>query len=67
MFCFCRLFIPNTGVGSYQSYWYGGEDADQDGDGKEDFYGAEDFYGGRTGPLEKFYLFIYFLFTSVRF
>ena len=21
----------------------------------------EDFYGGRTGPLEKFYLFIYFL------
>ena len=22
---------------------------------------AEDFYGGRTGPLEKFYLFIYFL------
>ena len=20
----------------------------------------EDFYGGRTGPLEKFYLFIYF-------
>ena len=25
----------------------------------EDF--AEDFYGGRTGPLEKCYLFIYFL------
>ena len=22
----------------------------------------EDFYGGWTGPLEKFYLFIYFLF-----
>ena len=22
---------------------------------------AEDFYGGRAGPLEKFYLFIYFL------
>ena len=22
----------------------------------------EDFYGGRTGPLEKFYLFIYFNF-----
>ena len=22
----------------------------------------EDFYGGRTGPLEKLYLFIYFLF-----
>ena len=22
---------------------------------------AEDFYGGRTGPLEKFYLFIHFL------
>ena len=22
---------------------------------------AEDFYGGLTGPLEKFYLFIYFL------
>ena len=21
----------------------------------------EDFYGGRTGPLENFYLFIYFL------
>ena len=21
----------------------------------------EDFYGGRTGPLEKFYVFIYFL------
>ena len=21
---------------------------------------AEDFYGGRTGPLEKFYLFIFF-------
>ena len=24
----------------------------------------EDFYGGRTGPLEKFYLFIFFLMIS---
>ena len=24
----------------------------------------EDFYGGRTGPLEKFYLFIYYFFVN---
>ena len=27
----------------------------------------EDFYGGRTGPLEKFYLFIYLLFILIYF
>ena len=27
----------------------------------------EDFYGGRTGPLGKFYLFIYFLFILINF
>ena len=27
----------------------------------------KDFYSGRTGPLEKFYLFIYFLFILFNF
>ena len=27
----------------------------------------EDFYGGRTGPFEKFYLFIYFNFFLFNF
>ena len=53
------IYTEHCSVWSYQFYWYYyyrhyGED--------EDFYGEdEDFYGGRTGPLEKFYLFIYFL------
>ena len=54
-------YTEHCSVWSYQFYWYHYRQYCQYGE-DEDFYGEdEDFYGGRTGPLEKFYLFIYFL------
>ena len=44
-------------VWSYQFYWYYYR---QYYTARMTVYALEDFYGGRTGPLEKFYLFIYF-------
>ena len=53
---YTQFYTEHCSVWSYQFYWY--------------YYyyyyyrqygTDEDFYGGRTGPLEKFYLFIYFL------
>ena len=52
------LHTEHCSVWSYQTYrdyrQYGTTEA-------EARLSAEDFYGGRTGPLENFYLFIYFL------
>ena len=52
-------YTEHCSVWSYQTYryYYYRQYADDSFTARM----MKDFYGGRTGPLEKFYLFIYFL------
>ena len=58
-----KYYTEHCSVWSYQFYWYYYRQyADDSFTARMTVYALdEDFYGGRTGPLEKFYLFIYFL------